>query len=116
MSPGTWAPLRPDLARALSDARLEVHHAAQLATAFGISYLRPQPDDSHTNLEWLDEQGALASNSVGDVRIELRVAGLGVAVGGRELGLRGRTISEAAAWIRERLSEAGLDATAHGTR
>ena len=30
----------------------------------GISYLPPQPDDSHTNLEWLADVSALASHPV----------------------------------------------------
>ena len=37
----------------LVDARLQTHHAAQQVVALGISFLPAQPDDSHTNLEWL---------------------------------------------------------------
>src|SRR4051812_30076366 len=43
----------PETATRLSDARRQLHHAAQFATAAGISYLPARPDDSHTNLEWL---------------------------------------------------------------
>lgn len=110
----------PQLAKTLTDARLQVHHAAQLATAMGISYLPRRSDDSHTNLEWLSAVGVLASQVVpGDppFRIGVRVADLTLCMlsgGDRLLGtipLHGRTIDDAAAWIRERIADSGADAS-----
>lgn len=110
----SWTVVRPDQARALTEARLQLHHAAQLATALGISYLQPRADDSHTNLEWRDDVGALASNPVparsGDVRLAVRVADLTLLFDGRAFPLNGRTIADATAWLRESLATAGLDA------
>lgn len=104
----------------LTDARLQVHHAAQLATAMGISYLPRRSDDSHTNLEWLSGVGVLASHVIpGDppFRIGIRVADLTLCMlsgGDRLLGtipLHGRTIRDGAAWIRERIADSGADAS-----
>jgi len=118
-SMGAWRPLRIDIAPALVDARLQVHHAAQLATALGISYLQKKADDSHTNLTWNDELSALVSNAVrgrDEIRIGVSMApfALVVLVNGRaraSLPLHGRTIADAAEWAREHLAAFGLDAT-----
>jgi hypothetical protein len=113
------ATIDPRLATTLTDARLQAHHAAQLATAMGISYLPRRSDDSHTNLEWLSAPGVLASRDVpGDppFRIGVRIADLTLCMlsgGDRLLGtmpLHGRTIDEAASWIRERIADSGADA------
>lgn len=102
----TWQPVDPALATRLGDARRQLHHAAQLATAFGISYVPARADDSHTNLEWLPDAGALASNPLGDLRVAVRVADLTLLAipRGGELPLDGRTIPDAADWLRERLA------------
>lgn len=111
----------PDPAKAtsLADARRQAHHAAQLATAAGISFLPKQADDSHTNLEWLSELGALASRVV-PARAPFRVA---VRIGALELcvlddgnavvastPLHGRRIVDAEAWLRECVSARGAPA------
>jgi hypothetical protein len=101
----------------LSDARRQLHHAAQLATAAGISYLPARPDDSHTNLEWL-ASGMLASHVVPSTkpfRIAVRAADLtlflldasNMPIAQTQLG--GRTMRDAAAWIQDRLREIGTD-------
>jgi hypothetical protein len=110
--------LSPQLATELSDARRQLHHAAQLATAAGISYLPAARDDSHTNLEWLDVNGMLASNvipSTKPFRVAVRAPDLMLAlldVEDRTLAmtaLNGRTIENAAGWLRDRLREIGTD-------
>ncbi|HEY4132250.1 MAG TPA: hypothetical protein VGM50_16695 [Gemmatimonadaceae bacterium] len=130
-----WMPLDPARAQKLVDARLQFHHAAQLATALGISYLEKKADDSHTNLEWLPAIGALASNPVpvdhvaapgdqpinGSERKAIRVAVrpqlfalLVIATPDlvlAQFGLDGRTIEDAARWLRARLGQYGLDPT-----
>ena len=101
----------------LVDARLQLHHAAQLATAFGISYLPARPDDSHTNLEWIETVGALASNVGGSpaVRIAMRPFSFAMLVldaGANVVAtypLDGRTVDDAAGWIRRQLADRGLD-------
>ncbi|HTE47912.1 MAG TPA: DUF5996 family protein [Gemmatimonadaceae bacterium] len=116
----TWRPLDPRAAPNLVDARLQVHHAAQLATALGIAYLLHEPDDSHTNLEWIAEIGALASRPVMGsslMRVAVQFHPFAVLVldernaARSTLPLQGETIAQAAAWIRARIAEAGLDAS-----
>jgi hypothetical protein len=114
-----WRTLRTESAHSLVDARLQFHHAAQLATALGISYLPKKADDSHTNLEWIDALSALASNPVSAhdaIRVGVSASPFGLIVlvndGPRaNLSLDGRTISEAADWVRQHLATFGLDAT-----
>jgi hypothetical protein len=112
----SWLDLDPALAATLSDARAQVHHAAQLVAAIGISYLPKADDDSHTNMEWI--AGALASNAVGErpFRVGVRPHPFAlVAIGGdAELAsypLNGRTIDDAAAWVRGQVRKLGLDSS-----
>ena len=113
----TWRPVDPQRGTDLVDARLQLHHAAQLATALGISYLPAQPDDSHTNLEWIDAIGALASKPAGSpaIRLAARAQPFAILVldsGANVLAtylLDGRTVDDAARWIRGQLAEYGLD-------
>ncbi len=112
-----WIPIQAISASKLTDARLQLHHAAQLATAAGISYLEKKPDDSHTNLEWLPALSALASNPVGEknLRVAVRPREFAVMVVATpdlpltEFALDGRTFDEAARWLRARLGQYGLD-------
>jgi len=60
-----WQRLGSHAPTALVAARLQLHWAAQLASAVGTSLLPAAADDSHTNLEWLADPGALAGNPVG---------------------------------------------------
>jgi len=112
----------PDPARAtsLADARRQTHHAAQLATAAGISFLPRQADDSHTNLEWLPDAGggALASRVVPSsdpFRVAVQVAGLGLLLLDDRntvvdsMPLDGRTIADAESWLRERVGKRGAE-------
>ena len=57
-----WEPLGRISADALSDARLHLHHAAQIVSAVGITHLPHADDDSHTNMEWT--RGALSGHLV----------------------------------------------------
>ena len=104
-----WKAIKPDTAGQLSDARRQLHHAAQLATAFGISYLPKNADDNHTNLEWIEADSALASNALDNVRISVRVPDLTLMIGDKSLPLRGKTVDNAAEWARKNLTAIGLD-------
>lgn len=115
-----WRELHPDRARVLTDARLQVHHAAQIVTAMGISYLPKQSDDSHTNLGWIESISALASHPVhGASSIQLAVGLHPLTLLLIESGettasyaLDGRTVNEAAAWVTSGISKRGLDVSA----
>jgi len=113
----SWRQLDPQRGTALADARLQLHHAAQLATALGISFLPAQADDSHTNLEWIDGVDALGSKPTGSpaIRLAARPHPFAILVLDAKANalatylLDGRTIDDAARWIRGQLAEYGLD-------
>jgi len=109
----------PAKAKSLADARKQTHHAAQLATAAGISFLPKQADDSHTNLEWLPALGALASRLVpaaAPFRVAVRIIDLELRVLDDRnataacLSLNGRRIVDAETRLRERVAERGAPA------
>jgi hypothetical protein len=113
-----WQPTDPRRASSLSDTRLQLHHAAQFATALGISYLRKQPDDSHTNLGWNHGLGALVSREVegkaGVLALGVRVEDLTLLVirdkrAIEEVPLNGATNASATAVIRRVLASERLD-------
>ena len=115
-----WFELYPPGASLLTDARLQLHHAVQLATAAGISYLPAAPDDSHTNLEWIPELRALLSARVPGprpIRVGIRVPDLNLLVTDgndaviHRAPLGGRVLADAAAWLKDTLASVGLDAT-----
>jgi hypothetical protein len=108
----------PGLAKTLTDARLQLHHAAQLVTATGITYLPAQPDDSHTNLEWVDGLRALAGHVIPapqPFRAIVQPGDLSLSVIGDDANivastlLNGLTVDNAADWLRVRISERGAD-------
>lgn len=110
MNGHSWKLLRSEQATALTDARLQLHHGAQLVSAFGVSFLPSADDDSHTNLEWVRDRSALASRSFRDVRVALRVEDFVFEVANESFAARGKRASEVSEWIRGTLSSAGLDA------
>ncbi len=108
----------PGLAQTLADARLQLHHAAQFAAATGISYLPAQPDDSHTNMEWVESLRALAGHVIPapqPFRTIIQPADLSLSVVGEDgqivasTLLNGLTIDDAASWLRARIAERGAD-------
>jgi hypothetical protein len=113
-----WNALNPSIAPELRDARLQLHYAAQFATALGISYLAQRPDDSHTNLGWDPGLEALRSRDVNTlshavcVAVRPRDLSLIVLIDGsigQPIPLHGSTIPQAEAGLRSALATAGLD-------
>jgi len=94
-----------------------MHHALQPVSAVGRSLLPAADDDGHTSLEWLDERGCLAGCPIpvaAPFRAALQPAPLALLVLVEDapfarLPLAGRTGEEAAAWLAERLVDAGAD-------
>jgi hypothetical protein len=117
-----WRPVDPRLAGELVDARLQTHHAAQLAAAIGISYLAHEADDSHTNLGWMDAAESLASRSVrgsSTIRLAVRPHPFALLIlnetGATEatFALHGHSLSDAATWVRSQLASHGIDPAAY---
>ncbi len=51
----------------------QVHKASQYLATFGISFADKQPDDSHTNLAWNDDNKSLISRKVNGIQLGLNV-------------------------------------------
>jgi len=118
MNPG-WVLLGRVSPRALVEARLALHHAAQLVAAVGRCLVPPRADDGHTSLEWLSVARALAGQPVAGARpwrASLRPDDLVLAVladgRSRELPLAGRTLADASAWLAREAEAEGAPADA----
>jgi hypothetical protein len=102
-----WEPLGNVSPRRLTEARLLLHHAAQLVAAVGRSLIPPHPDDGHTSLEWRARPRGFLGQEVPGTRpwrAALRPEELSISliVGGEEVGLlplAGRTQAEAFEWL-----------------
>jgi hypothetical protein len=84
----------------LTDARLQLHWAAQIAAGVGRTLLPPREDDSHTAFTFAD--GVLLQGEVNGVRAGLRLRDLTLVCGSEELPLRGRTLHDGFAFLSSR--------------
>jgi hypothetical protein len=98
---------------ALTDARVELHWAAQVVAAVGRALIPAVADDSHTSLEWSTAGRLLLGwMTPRQLRLGLRPIDLTLvvvdAVGApqHELPLAGRTLDQALAWAGEMLGSA----------
>jgi hypothetical protein len=106
----------------LIDARLQLHHAAQVVASAGVTFLEARPDDSHPNFGWSESLGALLGRAIpkADVQVGLCVSDLSlllVDVNGRvveESCLNGRTLDDGVAWLVEATTRAGAVLPASG--
>jgi len=83
----------------LTDARLQLHWAAQLAATVGRTLSPPRADDSHTSFRWAGD--ALVQDDA--FRSGLRLRDLTLLVGGNEFALDGRTLDDGFAWLQSQL-------------
>lgn len=114
----SWRALDPTRSRDLADSRLQLHYAAQFATALGISYLPAEADDSHTNLGWDATFEALTSREVRAlsraVQVAVRPSDLTLLLLldgtiGQRIPLSALSIRQTEVALREALASAGLD-------
>ena len=113
MSPASWKPLGANAPETLVEPRLQLHYAAQVVSGVGRTLIEEQADDSHTNLGWDAELGALTSRQAPGPRpfsAALDVAGFRLLLldeGGRPsaaLTLAGQSLSQAYDWLQEAIS------------
>ncbi len=90
----------------LVDAKVQLHWAAQIVSAFGNALLQPQPDDSQSNLGWVNSFGALSSQPTSDGwSVGLRLKDLTLLfltpqnTIQTEFGLHGKTLQQALEWL-----------------
>ena len=118
LTESSWKPVGELAPGALIDARLQLHHAAQIAVSAAISYIPARSDDSHTALTWLPTYRALVTEpipSARPLRIGLRLEDLTLQAlddgpgWAPTFALAGRTAVDAHAWLGEVAAEAGLE-------
>lgn len=116
----------------LLDARLQLHHAAQLAASAGATFLEARPDDSHPNLGWNDQHRALLGHTIpapqpfrvglkpGELALVVVDAGEGDGAEVARLSLAGCSIEESMRWLAAavaargaRVPESGLKRTTY---
>lgn len=79
-----WSELGAVAPSSLESARLLAHHSVQWVSRAARANLAAEPDDSHSNLGWDDDAGALVSHKLagrdGPVSVGLRLADLSLFV------------------------------------
>lgn len=94
--------------RALADARVQLHWAAQSAAGAGRTLVAPRADDSHTSFAWMPVLDALMQEPVRGIACGLRPRDLTLlAIGSvaAKLSLRGRRLDDAFAFLESQLGE-----------
>lgn len=107
----TWQGLGRPAPATLSEARLQLHWAAQVVAAAGFTHLPHRPDDSHTSLRWDGAHHALVGEPLtGSLRAGLRLADLSLLLTTDQATLAtfpldGRTLDEAYLWLGQTLGQ-----------
>ncbi len=111
----SWKTLGGAVPTQLVDARLQLHHAAQVVASAGVTFLPPEPDDSHPNFGWVESLGALMGHALpgANAQVGLRVADLSLLlVNSRgeiseEFALDGKKLDDGYGWLASATSGAG---------
>jgi hypothetical protein len=107
-----WRSLGNPSPTRLRDARVQLHWAAQVLCGLADRWLPAQPDDSHTNMEWRPELGAMVGHpTASGLRLALRPRDLQLLAVRDDrtiatLSLGGTTLADAMRWADERAAEA----------
>ena len=115
-----WVPLSGVGQRRLGEARLQAHHAIQWLARVARAYVPPQPDDSHTSMDWDGDVGSFTTYPFKDrAWLSLNIIDLTLVLRGGEgnthvqpFSLDGRTNAQVHQWLSEQLDTLGLDAHA----
>jgi hypothetical protein len=103
-----WEEVGRQAPRSLTEARLQLHWAAQVPAAVGHTFGAPQPDDSQSSFQWDAVGRVLAGQPVGapgPVRAALRPADVTLLLMSEtgetlaESALDGKTLDQAYAWM-----------------
>jgi len=112
----TWKSLTPVSSNRLFEARAQLHQAAQLLAAVGISFLKSRPDDSHTAMIWSSQSQQFLSQPLGEdgsLQVLLNPTNLSLSIQKNtktihEASLHGTTLIEGAADLQLQLDGLGL--------
>lgn len=105
----------------LKPAIEEIHHGVQFIAMVGKYYVEHQPDDSHTNMEWIADKEVLAGNWVkapkGGFRLAMRPKDLELIIYDADMNmtdactLDGKTNVKACRWVEDHLDQFGEDSS-----
>ena len=108
----SWYDVTPTRDGALAEARVQAHHAAQVAAAPGATLLPDSVDHSDRNLEWVARLGCLVGRSVDGLQAGLRIGDLSwvVVADGSIVAshqAHGYTVAQGLGWLRAAWLAAG---------
>ena len=116
-----WQKLGDISPKTLKPAVEEIHHGVQFIAMVGKYFVENQPDDSHTNMEWLQEEEVLAGNWVkapkGNFRLAMRPKDLALQIYDAQMQrvdectLHGMTNVQACRWVESHLDQFGEDSS-----
>lgn len=98
----------------LREARMEAYYAAQWLARAARGYIRPRPDDGHTNLGWNDAFDGFTTHPLaGDTRLGLRLPDLTLALleggkAGPALSLQGHSETDVRQWLGRQMAALGF--------
>ncbi len=106
----SWIPLHPSAPERITNARLQLHWAAQIAASIGYSFITPEPDWRHVSLSgYADPSGYMlvsqAAREHGGFRVGLRLADLSLVLLNEAnvirhvFALTGHTLEEGYDWV-----------------
>jgi hypothetical protein len=114
MSSHSWNTIGNVPVSNLTDARLQLHWAAQIVASFGNSLIEPRADDSHSNLGWEEGLQALCSHPTSEgIRAGLRPADLTLLLLDKkkyvmsQCALSGKTLQQGFHWLTSTFSTIG---------
>ncbi len=118
----SWKTLGAVAPTELIDARLQLHHAGQVVASAGVTFLAPEPDDSHPNFGWVESFGALMGHTLpgADAQVGLRVADLTLLLVNRsgevsdEFTLDGKRLDDGYEWLASTTARAGAELRSAG--
>lgn len=116
-----WQTLGAYPPSSLKQAVEEIHHGVQFVAMVGKHFVKNEPDDSHTNMEWVAEEEVLAGNWVlgpkGSFRLAMRPKDLELIIYDAQMdkvdecSLDGETNVSACRWLEAHLDQFGEDST-----
>ncbi len=117
MGGSSWRQLKSTDWRALHEARLQAHYAVQWLARAARAYVRPAPDDRHTNLGWDDAVAGLTTHALSQGTVlGLNIAELTLLLWDapdratpQAISLPGCRDGEIRQWLGRQLSAKGLD-------
>jgi len=116
MTQTQWHPIAPQAATRMSEARRQAHNAVHWMARIANSYVEPDAENRHVELDWNDEQSSLRTKELAPgLKLELRLANLELQFceGGLPvphiLGFEDRTPAHVEAWFLVELLHRAID-------